>query len=33
MTGGYNPNSIPSYFEFSLNFYNKIREKVKEAGR
>ncbi len=28
MTSGYNPEVIPSYFKFSLNFYNKIREKV-----
>jgi hypothetical protein len=33
MMGGYNPNVIPSYFEFCLNFYNEAREKVNKLSQ
>lgn len=33
LTGGYNPESIPSYFEFSLDFYKQTREKINKLSK
>jgi hypothetical protein len=30
MTGAYNPEVIPSYFEFCLNFFNESRERIND---